>query len=212
MGDGEGQGSLACCNPWGLQESDMTKWLNNSKTHRGSDPEYYFTLLLWFTSHLSSLRLCYAALGLSHICITQEWAKVCRFICIIRDPFLFWDFSLMLLTLGLLLLVPLTRKIGFLLVLQCLTTLHFQWGSVLSAKSIKKQIEKLICGTFFKFWFPPTICLLLFNIRALGGFIFVFFPRVSNYNQLEMETVADLCQNCHARTGVSMLISLKAYC
>ena len=24
-GDGEGQGSLACCSPWGLKESDMTE-------------------------------------------------------------------------------------------------------------------------------------------------------------------------------------------
>ena len=24
-GDGEGQGSLACCSPWGCKESDMTK-------------------------------------------------------------------------------------------------------------------------------------------------------------------------------------------
>ena len=23
LGDGEGQGSQACCRPWGLQESDM---------------------------------------------------------------------------------------------------------------------------------------------------------------------------------------------
>ena len=29
LGDGEGQGSLACCCPWGLEESDMTEWLNN---------------------------------------------------------------------------------------------------------------------------------------------------------------------------------------
>ena len=27
-GDGEGQGSLACCSPWGCKESDTTKWLN----------------------------------------------------------------------------------------------------------------------------------------------------------------------------------------
>ena len=27
-GDGEGQGSLACCSPWGRKESDMTEWLN----------------------------------------------------------------------------------------------------------------------------------------------------------------------------------------
>ena len=28
LGDGEGQGSQACCRPWGLQESDMIEWLN----------------------------------------------------------------------------------------------------------------------------------------------------------------------------------------
>ena len=29
--DGQGQGSLACCGPWGHKESDMTEWLNNNK-------------------------------------------------------------------------------------------------------------------------------------------------------------------------------------
>ena len=29
-GDGEGQGSLTCCSPWGCKESDMTEQLNNS--------------------------------------------------------------------------------------------------------------------------------------------------------------------------------------
>ena len=29
-GDGEGQGSLACCSPQGHKESDITEWLNNS--------------------------------------------------------------------------------------------------------------------------------------------------------------------------------------
>ena len=28
LGDSEGQGSLACCSPWGLKESDMTEQLN----------------------------------------------------------------------------------------------------------------------------------------------------------------------------------------
>ena len=28
-GDGEGQGSLACCSPWGCKESDVTEQLNN---------------------------------------------------------------------------------------------------------------------------------------------------------------------------------------
>ena len=30
-GDGEGQGSLVCCSPWGHKESDMTAWQNNNK-------------------------------------------------------------------------------------------------------------------------------------------------------------------------------------
>ena len=30
LGEGEGQGSLACCSPWGCRELDMTKRLNNN--------------------------------------------------------------------------------------------------------------------------------------------------------------------------------------
>ena len=30
-GDGEGQGSLACCSPWGRKESDTTERLNNNR-------------------------------------------------------------------------------------------------------------------------------------------------------------------------------------
>ena len=29
-GDGEGQGSLVCCSPWGRKESDTTEQLNNN--------------------------------------------------------------------------------------------------------------------------------------------------------------------------------------
>ena len=31
-GNGEGQGSLACCSPWGHKESDTTERLNNSSS------------------------------------------------------------------------------------------------------------------------------------------------------------------------------------
>ena len=31
MGDGKGQGSLACCSLWGHKELDTTEWLNNNK-------------------------------------------------------------------------------------------------------------------------------------------------------------------------------------
>ena len=30
-GDGEGQGSLACCSPWDFKELDMIKQLSNNK-------------------------------------------------------------------------------------------------------------------------------------------------------------------------------------
>jgi len=38
LGDGEGQGSLVCCSPWGHKELEMTEWLNNN----------YFTILCQF--------------------------------------------------------------------------------------------------------------------------------------------------------------------
>ena len=28
LGDGDGQGSLVCCSPWGCKKLDMTEWLN----------------------------------------------------------------------------------------------------------------------------------------------------------------------------------------
>ena len=31
LGDGEGQGSPACCSPWGWQESGTTERLNSNK-------------------------------------------------------------------------------------------------------------------------------------------------------------------------------------
>ena len=40
-GDGEGQGGLACCSPWGLRESDTIKW-----TAITSDIEHLFMCLL----------------------------------------------------------------------------------------------------------------------------------------------------------------------
>ena len=33
--ESEGQGSLACCSPWGRRESDMTEWLNNNNKQKG---------------------------------------------------------------------------------------------------------------------------------------------------------------------------------
>ena len=42
VGDGEGQGSLECCSPWGCKESDMTEWLNWTE-HKGNTQKYMST-------------------------------------------------------------------------------------------------------------------------------------------------------------------------
>ena len=40
LGDGEGQGSLVCCSPWGRKQSDMTEPLNNDSGK--------YKVFLWF--------------------------------------------------------------------------------------------------------------------------------------------------------------------
>ena len=44
-GDNEGQGSLACCSPWGRKESDTTEQLNNINS-----PQVF--LILYFNSSI----------------------------------------------------------------------------------------------------------------------------------------------------------------
>ena len=44
-GDGEGQGSLACCSPWGRRELNMTEQLNNKEGDR-KILTFYFILFL----------------------------------------------------------------------------------------------------------------------------------------------------------------------
>ena len=44
LGDGKGQGSLACCSPWGPKESDTTWWLNNN-SKRG-DLKFFFRVFV----------------------------------------------------------------------------------------------------------------------------------------------------------------------
>ena len=45
-GDGEGQGSLVCCSPWGCKESGMTERLNNnSKSDSGVQVLDHYTIV-----------------------------------------------------------------------------------------------------------------------------------------------------------------------
>ena len=55
-GDGEGQGSLACCSPWGHKGSDTTEQLNSKSWDQrqiplGTRAEWESS---WFTSHYVS--------------------------------------------------------------------------------------------------------------------------------------------------------------
>ena len=55
-GDGEGQGSLACCSPWGHKESDTTEWLNNfSSAQIQSDAQGLVHILALIWSYHCSL-------------------------------------------------------------------------------------------------------------------------------------------------------------
>ena len=48
LGVGDGQGSLACCSPWGCKESDKTEWLNWTEFLKSAlDPSW----LLEFQCH-----------------------------------------------------------------------------------------------------------------------------------------------------------------
>ena len=47
-GNGEGQGSLACCSPWGRKESDATEQLNNN----------FYTKLIYLAVHLQLTQHC----------------------------------------------------------------------------------------------------------------------------------------------------------
>jgi len=40
--DGKGQGSLACCSPWGCKESDTTKQMNNNGFYPASSLLIHF--------------------------------------------------------------------------------------------------------------------------------------------------------------------------
>ena len=57
LGVGDGQGSLACCSPWGCKESDMTEWLNWTEFHKTMESRK--NSMKWSEVTQSCLTLCY---------------------------------------------------------------------------------------------------------------------------------------------------------
>ena len=58
LGDGEGQGGLTCCSPWGHKESDMPWWVNNRAGNRGGAQPSEFTTSWMFMSFRAVLCAC----------------------------------------------------------------------------------------------------------------------------------------------------------
>ena len=56
LGGGDGQGSLACCSPWGLKDSDMAEWLKWAERKEYVGDQISFLPLCVHT--LSHLTLC----------------------------------------------------------------------------------------------------------------------------------------------------------
>ena len=60
LGDGEGQGSLACCSPWGCKESDTAERLNNKESlesHRDFNNYFFLSQEILSTSYLIFHRI-----------------------------------------------------------------------------------------------------------------------------------------------------------
>ena len=53
--DGEGQGSLACCSPWGCKELDMTEWLNKDNQQSSCSKKCWYSVMSSVTPFLDCL-------------------------------------------------------------------------------------------------------------------------------------------------------------
>ena len=65
LGNSEGQGSLACCSPWGHKELDTTERLNNNSSKKEGKKStintnfLYFYLLLFRFMYVYCLPVCF---------------------------------------------------------------------------------------------------------------------------------------------------------
>ena len=54
QGNSEGQGSLACCSPWGRKELDRTEWLNNSNSYAKKVWQCFLRICQFATNHVTN--------------------------------------------------------------------------------------------------------------------------------------------------------------
>ena len=85
--DGEGQGSLACCSPWGHTNSDMTRWLNWNE---------YMIFVFLFQTLLCITGSRFIHFKLTQICSFLWWSNIPLYICTTTYPFTYWWISRLL--------------------------------------------------------------------------------------------------------------------
>ena len=57
LGDGEGQGSLECCSPWGHEKSDTTEqWNDNNRQENRKVEEKQFSLSYTYPGEVSGFQ------------------------------------------------------------------------------------------------------------------------------------------------------------
>ena len=78
-GDSEGQGSQACCSPWGCKESDMTEQLNWTELRDvgGSKPDHRYKLKSVFTSEVCGRSVGFKDMYLLDQDRLHQWLSKC---------------------------------------------------------------------------------------------------------------------------------------
>ena len=66
-GVGSGQGSLACCSPWGHKDSDMTEWLNRTE---------WLILLSIFSYAYWPSHVFFGEVSVQGLCLFKSWVVV----------------------------------------------------------------------------------------------------------------------------------------
>ena len=78
-GDGEGQGSLACCRPWGRKESDLTEQLNNNILTLNRMSFYDFFFYQWCPLFVHKLQNDFVCVCGGGGCIFRFCSHVCHY-------------------------------------------------------------------------------------------------------------------------------------
>ena len=73
LGDGEGQGGLVCCSPWGCKEFDMTEQISCLINNFGIVSSVQFSSVQPF-SHIPLFANPWTTAGLASLFITSSWS------------------------------------------------------------------------------------------------------------------------------------------